>query len=116
MEAQIRKPLTIDVDRRGDVTVVRLGGAATIDQADRLNRELRRIAGEPAGRIVLDLSALEFICSMGLGAMIVAHVVSRKRNAVVVLAGAQPAIREILETTRLNMIFPVFDDVNKAIR
>ncbi|MDD4891798.1 MAG: STAS domain-containing protein [Phycisphaerae bacterium] len=110
-----RRALTIQVERGTDAVVVRLGGAATIDQADRLNRELRQVAGEPFKRVVMDLSELEFICSMGLGALIVAHVVAQRRKAQVVLAGAQNAIREILETTRLNMIFPMHKDVTSAL-
>jgi anti-anti-sigma factor len=116
METQQRRPLSIELDRRGELAVVNLGGAATIDQADRLSYELRSIAAEPFRRIVLNLADLDFICSMGLGALIVAHVVSQKRKAQLVLAAPQPAIRELLETTRLNMIFPVFADVASAAR
>lgn len=109
------RPLTIDVQRGGDAVVVKLGGSATIDQADRLTLALRQIAGEPFGRVVIDLSDLDFICSMGLGALIVAHVVAQRRKGQVSLAGAQAAILEILQTTRLNMIFPVHPDVKSAM-
>ncbi len=114
MEPQRYCPLTIRVDHDGGTAVVHLSGAATIDQADHLTAELRRIAAEPVQRIVLDLAELEFICSMGLGSLIVAHVITQRRKAQVVLAAPQPAIREILETTRLDRIFPVFTDVGSA--
>lgn len=107
--------LQIDVQHLPDATVVRLTGSATIDQADRLNYELREVAGRPVPRIVLDLGGLEFICSMGLGALIVAHVVSRRRQAQVVIVAPQPAVREILETTRLDHVFPIFADIKSAL-
>lgn len=115
MEPQKRRPFTIRVERGPQCVVVRLGGSATIDQADLLNHELRGLAGEPFRRVVLDLSDMDFICSMGLGALIVAHVVSQRRKADVVLVAPQPAVREVLETTRLSMIFPIFADVASAI-
>ncbi len=116
MALQPRMPLTIEVERGPDAMVVRLAGAATIDQADRLSYRLHLLAEEPVRRMVIDLTPLEFICSMGLGALIVAHVVSQRRNAQVVLAGPRPAIREILETTRLNMVFPIFADLASALK
>ena len=116
MKPRTRKPLTVQIDRKGEVAVVRLAGSATYDQADRLTQELRQVAAEPFTRIVLELSGLDFICSMGLGALIVAHVVTGKREGRLVLAAPQPAIRELLETTRLDMILPIFADVAAAIQ
>lgn len=116
MAPQGCRPLAIQTERRGDAAVVTLIGAATIDQAERLNSELRQIAAcESVKRIVLDLGRLDFICSMGLGALIVAHVVGQRHGAQVVLAAPQPAIRRVLETTRLNLIFPIFDEAAAAV-
>lgn len=111
-----RRALTIQVERGTDAVVVRLGGAATIDQADRLNRELRQVAGEPFKRVVMDLSELEFICSMGLGALIVAHIICRRRKAELVLVAPTPAIREVLEMTHLDRIFPIYPCVTAALQ
>ncbi|MCG3178093.1 MAG: hypothetical protein BIFFINMI_00416 [Phycisphaerae bacterium] len=108
-------PLTIRVTQAPAVSIIRLGGMATIDEAERLTAELRRIAGEACGRLVVDLTDLEFICSMGLGALIVAHIVSQRRRCELVLAAPQPAIRDVLFTTRLDKIFPVYADVKAAV-
>ena len=108
-------PLSISVEVGPNVAVVRLCGSVTMDQADRLNAELRQVASAGVGRIVLDLSGLEFICSMGLGALIVAHVITQRNKGEVVLAGARPPIVEILTTTRLDRIFPLYPDVGSAI-
>jgi anti-anti-sigma factor len=115
MQPQQGNPLSIRVDRGTDLAVAHLAGSATMDQADRMTRELRKLADEPFRRLVLDLADMDFICSLGLGALIVAHVVCRRHNGQVVLAAPQPAIREILDTTRLSMVFPVFADLAAAM-
>lgn len=117
MSEQKYTPLQIVIDRDQMVcTVVHLSGAAGIDEADRLSRELRQVASETHGRLVLNLTDLEFICSMGLGALIVAHIAGQKRDCEVRLAGPQPAVREVLQTTRLDRIFPLYDDLNSAVQ
>ncbi len=109
-------PLSIDVDAPADgPTVVRLGGSATMDEAERLTAELRRVAGTCRGGIVLDLTGLDFICSMGLGALIVAHVTGQRHGCAVCVAAPQQAIREMLQTTRLNLIFPIHDSLDDAL-
>lgn len=115
MEPQEPRPFEINIQRRDRLAVARLVGSATIDRAEELGQELRHLANEPVDRIVLDLSDLDFVCSMALGAIIVAHVVCRKRDAQLVLASPQPAIRHMLETTRLSMVLPVFADLSAAM-
>ena len=66
-------------------------------------------------RIVLDLSAVEYMSSAGLRVLMIAAKHCQKQNGKVVVAGMQPAMREIFEISRFNLIFTTYDQVRDAL-
>lgn len=108
------KPLTLGIERSPRAAVVRLGGSVTLMEADRLRQDLECLAGERIPLVILDLTALDFICSMGLGAIVALHLKSRHHSGKVRLVNPCPSIRNLLETTRLTHVFPIFPDVPSA--
>ena len=94
--------------------MVRLVGSADIDRIKALRLRLREATEEIPSLLVLDLSALTFVCSHGLGAFIEAYRRCHDRGGVVRVAAPTEPILEILETTRLTQIMPVFASVDQA--
>jgi anti-sigma B factor antagonist len=66
-------------------------------------------------RIVLDLKDVEFVDSSGLGAMIscLKHLGPRGSLA---LTGIQGAVKKLFSLTRMDKVFPIYSDVDDAIR
>ena len=110
-----RKPLRLDVAREGDAAVVTVSGSVTINEADRLRETLETLAAERAPVMVLDLADMDFICSLGLGAIISGHLKCRHHRGQIRLVHPPPPVRELLETTRLTKLFGIFDSLAQAL-
>lgn len=106
--------LVLDVRQVGRAAVVRLVGSAGIAEAGRLADTMGELVVRQVPLIVVDLSRTDFICSAGLGAMIDAHVRSRAHGGKVRLVNPTPAVRTLLETTRLTTLFDIYDSVEQA--
>jgi len=66
-------------------------------------------------RMVLDLDSLPFINSAALGYLIKVQKSMRKGGGEVVLTRLRPALKNILEMTQLDQVFPAFDSTEEAI-
>ncbi len=107
--------LRLDVEPRGDALVARLVGSANMINAADLQDQLFAIVDRKPSHLVLDLSQLAFINSVGLGGIIAAHVRSRRQKGVISIAAPTPDILELLRVTNLTRLFPVYDSVDDAI-
>ena len=108
--------LTLDIQTSPAATIVRVRGSAGMREAEQMRTVLEQVASTQPAVIVLDLSEMDFICSMGLGAIIQSHLRSRHHAGQVRLANPQPAVQELLETTRLTKLFQIFPTVEQAVR
>jgi len=105
----------VDVEHRGTATIVRLVGSANMDVSADLQDRLLELADAPVERLILDLSALEFISSVGLGAFVAAHLRCCHHHGAVKLVAPQPKILELLNVTKLIKLFPIHDSVEAAM-
>lgn len=89
----------------GDTLVVRVG-EARIDAAVAIQfKDAMRIAGADApGRVLLDLSRVDFIDSSGLGAVVaVMKLLAPTRR--LELAGLTPTVEKVFRLTRMDSVF-----------
>jgi anti-anti-sigma factor len=84
---------------------LRLRGVLDIETADQFRDETRRLLAAGATHFLLDLQELEYLDSSGLGALVALHRQVAARAGEVRLQHPQPAIRGILELTRLDRVF-----------
>lgn len=87
----------------------RLDAAATPD----LKAKVGEWIDKGTGRIVLDLTDVEFVDSTGLGAIL--SILKRLPGQSLVLAGCRPPIAELLKLTRLDRVFKVFPTQAEAV-
>ena len=109
------QPLRIDVEEQGDAAVIRLVGSANMDAAADLQERLVELADAPRRRLILDLSGLDFVSSVGLGAIIAAHLRCRHHKCQISLVAPQTRILELLEVTRLTRLFTIHESVKAAM-
>lgn len=105
----------MEIDRRNVTAVVRLIGSANMNACDGLQEKLVELVDQPNARLVLDLSHLDFICSLGLGALIAAHLRCRHQQGSVRLVAPTPAIQDLLKVTKLNLLFPEYPSIDAAL-
>jgi anti-sigma B factor antagonist len=75
--------------------------------AAQVRDEIRAALPATTVRLDLDLSALTFLDSSGLGALVALHKTLRSRNGTVRLLQPAPNVRQVLELTRLHRIFEI---------
>ena len=75
---------------------------------------MRAHSGGEAERILLDLSAVDFIDSSGLGA-IVAAMKSMEEHRKLMLAGFTPAVERVFRLTRMDTVFRIFPTLEGAL-
>jgi len=116
MAEESEKTLEVDTEQRGPVLVVRIKGSVGIIESETLAQKLEELADRQIPTMVLDLSEMDFICSSGLGAIISGHLRSRHHDGEIRLVDPLPPVRELLETTRLTKLFPLYESVDEAIK
>lgn len=116
MALSTNKPMRLKVSRKGGGAVVHVSGAACMSEAERLRTTLEELADQRLPVIVLELSKMEFICSLGLGAIISAHLRSRHHRGQIRLVNPTQPVRELLETTRLTKLFSIYESIQDALK
>lgn len=107
--------LSIDVSTREASTVITLAGDIDIHTAPALREQLASLPS--AVRIVVvDLSAVEFLDSSGVGALVGAAAALREAGGSLRLACPPPRVQKVFRISRLAEVIPIFDDVDEAAR
>lgn len=92
-------------------TVVGISGWVSIDNAEKVKKELFRIREEhPQGRLTLDFEKLEYISSAGLRVLLL--MAKQEKGSIVKAINASSEVYETLEISGLNKIL----EVHRAIR
>jgi len=85
------------------------------DIADALRKQLQEHIQDGANKIVIDLSKVDFIDSLGIGA-IVAGKKSLKSGGELVLAGANRNVLTMFRLTRLDKEFKILNTRDEAVQ
>ena len=96
--------LTLHVEREGDESVVHCRGTLVSGACSYLHKEVYPLIAD-SKRIVLDLADLQWIDSMGLGALVRLHVVSKKNGCQMQLVNVGQRVKDMLVLTNLLGVF-----------
>jgi anti-anti-sigma factor len=106
----------IKEQKYGAVLVVRPEGPLKSDDAEAFKAHMTRALGESLGRCVIDASAIQFIDSKGLEALVEVNEAVSQTGFLLKLCGVNETIREVLELTQLASQFEQYPDLNSAVR
>lgn len=109
-------PFSLESRASGGAVVVRMSGSCTMEVAEGVARQVLDLASRADPLLVIDMTDLDFIESMGLGGLVAGYLRARKLGREVRLCSPQPAIREVLEMTRLTLLFPIYDNLEEALK
>jgi anti-sigma B factor antagonist len=107
--------LSIDVWSTETSTVVTLTGDIDIQTASQLRERLADLPPETRV-VVVDLSAVEFLDSSGVGALVGAAAAMRETGGSLRLACPPPRVQKVFRISRLAEVIPIYDDVEDATR
>ena len=102
----------VDEDRTDGEVVVRVSGEIDLSNVDRLEQQLDA-AVEGCTRVVVDLSAIEYIDSQGLRLLSrLANKLAERDATLEVVAPPDGVARDVLELTRMSDDIPVRDSLS----
>lgn len=80
-----------------------------------LKEYLQRLLENGTHVLVVDLSAVRFIDSSGLGALLSGYKNANLRQGSLVLSGLQPRVQSMFELTRLHRVFDIYPTLEAAL-
>ena len=80
-----------------------------------LKTQMLKLFEEGKNNLVVDLRAVRFVDSSGLGALVSGFKNASSRNGSLKLAGLQLQVKSMFELTRLHRVFEIFADVDEAL-
>ena len=104
----------ISTSVEGDVTVVTVRGSLAFDLARNLIDEIEAALAKGNKKIVVDLSSVTYINSMGVASLVTVFTKVSNNGGRVILSGLTRKTSDLLQTTKLNTIFDVVDSVANA--
>jgi len=107
--------LRLDVTERDDWAVLAVGGEVDVATAPRLREQLIGLVNQGSHRIVVDLTAVDFLDSTGLGVLVGALKRVRTHDGDLSLVCDEPRILKVFEITGLTKVFAMYADVDQAV-
>ncbi|UBU16960.1 STAS domain-containing protein [Nonomuraea gerenzanensis] len=101
--------------RHGELVVVSLAGEMDVDNVSEVRKCLNEAAAAPEPRLVVDLSALTFIDTTGLGVLVRMLASLRDRNGTMALVAPDGQVLRRLRRTNLAPLFPIYDTLSQAL-
>ncbi len=97
------------------VRVLAVRGRLNAITSGELKDKLKQLVDEGVIDIVLDLSAVTFIDSSGLSAIVSGLKVTREQAGSLKIVGLNPSTKKVFELTRLDKVFELFERVEDAL-
>lgn len=92
-----------------------LSGDVGITHVPDLDRQLSALSARRPQRVILDLSKIEFISSLGMGTLAQFQRGMARHKGVTYLAAPTPTVHEAVKRCRLEQVLKIFADVNSAL-
>jgi anti-sigma B factor antagonist len=102
--------------KKGDVVLLDLVGSLTVGANEQFFKEtVSDLTARKHNRIVVNLGAVEFMDSSGIGALVKSYTTITQNGGKLKLLQPNKMIRHTLKITGLLGIFEIFDDEGSAI-
>lgn len=95
-----------------DQRILLLHGPLTVETSNQFENAVRH---ESAETMILDLTDVPYIDSVGLGSLVTTYVSHQKTGRYLVLTGVKPRVKKILEVTNVQQFFMIFDTTWQAV-
>jgi anti-sigma B factor antagonist len=97
-------------------SILRVEGSLKVGEtAEAFRTRIDAIAGKGKGALILDLEALDYIDSTGVGALVGALKKFQAGNRQIILAAPQRRVLGGLRVTHLDSLFPIYQTLGEAL-
>jgi anti-anti-sigma factor len=96
--------------------IIRPDGRMDVESAPAVKMALANAARDGLRAVVVDLSLVEFMDSSGLSALVSGMKALRKEGGALTICNANAQIRTALRLTMLDRVFPVYENLDKALQ
>lgn len=114
-DAVAEQVVDLDVERRGDVVVVHIGGEVDMLTTPMVSALITEQLQTGPSMLVLNLSTVGFLGSSGLAALVAAREDAGNRGVTLRLVGSGHAVQRPLTATGLAELFDLYDNLDKAL-
>ena len=102
-------------DVGSDLRRIVISGRLDLPGTDSVAAQLTELTAAPKRAVVVDLSSLRFLASIGIRALIAsAKAVQQRKGKMVLLANDGSSVMMSLKATGLDELMPVFEDASEA--
>lgn len=108
--------MEIEEQRQGAVTVLRPQGPLALDDALRFKRRAEDALSKNLGRVLIDTSAIPYVDSQGLEALVDLSEQLADSGLALKLCGENETLREVFDLADVAALFEHYEDVNTAVR
>lgn len=107
--------MEIGEQRQGDITILTPVGRINNDTSLAFQNRLLGCVSGDAAKVLIDFSAVDYISSAGLRALMIASKRSKTVGGSLAAASLSPIVKEIFAIGRFSTILQVFDTTAEAI-
>lgn len=105
---------SINTRQMADITLIRVSGFLDAHTFEELESTISELFADSQYRIIVELSAVDYISSAGAGVFIGALSEARDNGGNIVLMNPTASVREVFDLLGLSQIFTIVSDINKA--
>lgn len=105
----------VDLQQRDEAVVVKMAGDASVASIDELERQFMKLHALRPKTVVLDMSDLNFIASIGMGTIVSLQRAVTRNGGTVKLAGVNENILGALQRAGLDKVFEIHDSADAAL-
>jgi anti-sigma B factor antagonist len=105
----------IQLRRSGTIYVIDVKGEMDLYNSFKLKDVVNALIGRNVRQYIINLEALDYIDSSGIGAVLYVFAELRKRGLALVVSGVRGTVKRVIELTKLNGYLPLAGDLNEAI-
>ncbi len=98
-----------------DIAVIRFSGELTIHNSQKAKSFINDQFLKGYNKIILVMQDVTYIDSTALGMLVALYKTTRTENQQIVISGTNENLRRLLQLTRLNTFFVVYDDFDEAL-
>jgi anti-anti-sigma factor len=104
--------MTLKSQQYDEILIIAPGEKVTITEGgDELLKTVQAALEEGIRRILLDLSAVEFMDSLGVGQIVASYVSIKNKGGHFILCGLRPRIALVLRMASLHLVLDIKDDL-----
>ena len=101
-------------DLEDGVRLIRLNGRLDLEGSDAVDLKLTSLCGTRRGFVVVDMSGVEFMSSIGVSVLVrVARACSQRQGRLVLLS-PRANVQDVLVRTQIDQIIPIYADLPGA--